>query len=113
MTLTRFAALVVGALLTLVAAIPAFADAPDPIPSATHGSVVLHADGSRTLTVSGGTDAVTDPGWQWTTHKSDCNTDRSGAGVAIVWNDPTDQGGAVTGATVNGNVTVHVGTATD
>src|SRR3954447_2500224 len=111
MTLTRLA--LASSLALAFAVSPAFADAPDPIPSATHGSVVLNADGSRTLTVSGGTDAVTDPGWQWTTHKSDCNTDRGGAGVAIVWNDPTDKGGTVTGATVNGNVTVAVGTATD
>jgi hypothetical protein len=72
-----------------VQATSAFADAADPVPSATHGTFVTNADGSRTLTVSGS--------WAWTTHHSDCNTDRSGVGVAIVWNDPTNPGNKVSG----------------
>ncbi|MEY2430403.1 MAG: hypothetical protein QOC92_128, partial [Acidimicrobiaceae bacterium] len=89
---------VLACVLSLAAASSAYADAPDPIPSATDGFVTVNGDGSRTLTVWGGTNATTAPGWQWTTHNSDCNTDRSGAGVAMVWNDPTQQGNAVTGA---------------
>src|SRR4051812_45635900 len=110
MTYARAALALTIALVLSLGTTTALADAPDPVPTATHGSVVLHADGSRTLTVYGGTNAITDPGWQWTTHKSDCNTDRGGAGVAIVWNDPTDAGGTVTGTTPSGNVTVAVGT---
>jgi hypothetical protein len=96
-----------------ICAIPALADAPDPVPSATHGTIVRNADGSHTLTVSGGTNASTDPGWMWTTHKSDCNTNRAGVGVAIAWNDPTDPGNPISG-TSNGNpVTIGLGTKTD
>jgi uncharacterized repeat protein (TIGR01451 family) len=115
MTSQRFAAALAALVVSLVVVASAMGDAADPIPSATHGSLVLHPDGSRTLTVSGGTDAVTDPGWQWTTHTGDCNTQRAGVGVAIVWNDPTDQGvnQTITGSTASGNVTVSPGTSTD
>src|SRR5215210_2703220 len=101
--------LVLATALLAMYALPALADAPDPVPSATHGSMVINSDGSRTITVSGGTDESTDPGWKWTTHKSDCNTDRAGTGVAIIWNDPTDPGNPLTG-TINGSsVTFGVG----
>ena len=30
--------------------------------------------------------------WNWYSHNSDCNTDRAGAGVGIIWNDPTEPG---------------------
>ena len=104
--------LLTGALLAL-GAVPALGDASDPVPSATHGTLVTNPDGSRTLTVSGGTDATSDPGWKWTTHHSNCNTDRAGVGVAIDWNDPNDAGNPITG-TVNGkSVTIGLGTATD
>jgi hypothetical protein len=76
--------------------------------------LVTNGDGSRTLTVWGGTDPVTNPGWQWTTHNTDCNTDRAGAGFAIGWNDPTDPGNPLTGKTSSGqNLTIGLGTATD
>src|SRR4051812_31793818 len=77
------------AALCLIAVTSAFADAADPVPSATTGTLVTNSDGSRTLTVQGR--------WQWTTHHSDCNTDRAGVGVAIDWNDPTDAGNDVKG----------------
>jgi len=95
--------------LLAIGAVPALADAPDSIPSATHGSMVLNGDGSRTLTVSGGTNATSDPGWRWTTHNSDCNTNRAGAGFAIVWNDPTDAGNPLTtfGVGLTGDNVVH------
>jgi hypothetical protein len=83
--------------MSLTCAVSALADAPDPIPAATDGYITPHADGSRTLTVWGGTNADTNPGWQWTTHGSDCNTDRAGAGFAIVWNDPTNPGNLIDG----------------
>ena len=109
--MTRLLALFTFVCVLALSAAPAFADAPDPIPSATHGSLVVNADGSRTLTVQGGTNDTTDPGWRWTTHHSDCNTDRSGAGVAMVWNDPTQPGNPVTGAGALG--TFLLGTPTD
>ena len=70
-------------------AAPALADAPDPIPSQTELSAPIHtnANGSFTVTVDGA--------WQWTTHHSDCNNDRSGVGYAIAWNDPSDPGNFV------------------
>jgi uncharacterized repeat protein (TIGR01451 family) len=40
--------------------------------------------GTTTVTVKGG--------WAWPTHGTDCNTDRAGAGYAMVWNDPNDAG---------------------
>jgi hypothetical protein len=72
-----------------VSAVPALADAPDPIPSQTQlaGPIVHNPDGSFTVTVQGA--------WQWTTHHSNCNLDRSGVGVAIAWNDPSDPGNFV------------------
>src|SRR5579864_2749010 len=71
--------LVLAAVLCLTAAATAAADAPDPIPSATQGTVVQNSDGTFTLTVHGQ--------WQWTTHHSDCNKDRAGVGYAVAWND--------------------------
>jgi uncharacterized repeat protein (TIGR01451 family) len=109
MKLARLILLV--ALLALGCTAQAWADAPDPIPAATHGTLVTNSDGSRTLTVWGGTNPNTDPGWQWTTHNSDCNTDRSGAGYAIDWNDPTQQYNPITGKGSIG--TVFVGTHDD
>src|SRR5581483_8128390 len=44
------------------------ADAADPILASTTGTVVVNPDGSRTVTVHGG--------WQWTTHRSNCNNDK-------------------------------------
>jgi uncharacterized repeat protein (TIGR01451 family) len=105
-----------AALLALcVFAASAFADASDPVPSATHLAqpIQTNPDGSHTVTVAGGTNASTDPGWQWTTHHSDCNTDRAGVGVAIAWNDPTDPGNPVTGNVNGKQVTIGVGTSSD
>jgi hypothetical protein len=87
--------------LALVAAlvVPAIAaaDAPDVTPNSMSASSVQSGN-SVTVTVKGS--------WQWTTHKSNCNTDRAGVGVAIDWNDTKDPGYVVT--TLNG-VTIDVG----
>ena len=110
----RVATLLVVALAALgVFAVPAMADAPDPIPAATDGTLVTNPDGSRTLTVWGGTNANSNPGWQWTTHGSDCNNDRAGAGFAIVWNDPNDHSNPLVGKVNGANMTFFVGTASD
>src|ERR1044072_6851888 len=79
----------------------AWADAADPVPAATTGSVVRNADGTYTLTVAGQ--------WEWTTHTSDCSTNRAGVGYAIAWSDPTQPGNVVT----DHALTVAVGTPTD
>jgi hypothetical protein len=72
-TLAIVAALAVPAL--------AAADAPD--------VVGTHADLSgKTVTISGS--------WEWPTHKSDCNKDRAGVGIAVDWNDSSDPGYPVT-----------------
>jgi hypothetical protein len=96
-------------LIALVAAVPASADAPDPLPFSTHALVTDNADGSRTLTVYGGTDAQTDPAWHWPTNAKDCHLFRAGAGVAVAWNDPSDSGNELTGPLGS----VGVGTGSD
>jgi len=90
-------ALVVVALVVAALAAAALADAPDPkippqSPSASVVSITHNGNGTTTVTVKGG--------WVWTTHKTDCNTDRSGVGFAVDWNDPSDPGFHVT--TLNG-----------
>src|SRR3954453_830673 len=84
-----------AALVTLAVPALAAADAPD-IAGAT-ASV-----NGNTVTISGS--------WTWTTHRSNCNTDRAGVGIAIDWNDPNAAGNHVT--TLNG-VSIDVGTPTD
>ncbi len=103
MHLSRHLPGVLAALTLGVFAAPALADAPDPIPAATTGKVTVNPDGSRTLSVSGR--------WQWPTHGSDCNNDRSGAGFAVDWNDPTDPGNLVQGKKPLPDI--FVGTAAD
>ncbi len=78
-----------------------FADAADPIPAATTGSFVVNHNGTITATVQGG--------WQWTTHHTDCNTNRYAVGYAVDWHDTTQPGNLVQ----NGSITAHVGTPTD
>lgn len=82
---TRAAGTVALAAAFLVAMVgPAWADSPNPIPSTVHADMTENAGGTVTVTVRGE--------WDWTTHHSDCNQDRAGAGIAIVWNDPKDPG---------------------
>jgi len=76
------------------------ADAADPVLSATTGTVVTNANGSRTVTVQGQ--------WQWPTHRSDCSQDKRSVGVAVDWNDAGQPGNVVT--TLNGQ-TIDVGAA--
>lgn len=68
---------------------PAWADSPNPIPSTVHADMTENNDGTVTVTVRGE--------WNWETHHSDCNVDRAGAGIAIVWNDPKEPGFPVDG----------------
>jgi hypothetical protein len=103
----------VAAVSLALSAPTAAADAPDPVPRAIRGSVVQNTDGSRTLTVFGGTDAAIDPGWRWPTHTTDCNTDTAGAGVAVAWNDPTDTGQLLWATGAGSDLRLGVGTSAD
>jgi hypothetical protein len=69
----------------------AFGDAGNPILGTIKGSLVQNANGTWTVYVRGQ--------WNWYSHNSDCNTDRAGTGVGIIWNDPTEPGYTVTGKT--------------
>src|SRR6476620_8658852 len=89
-----------SAIVALCAPGVAQADAPDPVPSATSGSVVYNADGSRTVSVTGR--------WAWTTHRSDCNRDGRSVGYAVDWDGPSQPGNLVT---TIGGVPVDVGSA--
>src|SRR5690349_20919850 len=64
------------------------ADAPDPVPQATSGTLVYNGDGSRTVSVSGR--------WAWTTHRGDCTRDGRSVGYAVDWDDPGLAGNLVT-----------------
>jgi len=45
--------------------------------------------------------------WSWLSHKTDCNFDRSGAGLAVIWNDSDEPGALVS----NGSISAYVGVA--
>src|SRR5690242_13662689 len=82
--------------LTVGLIVPAFAmaDAPD-VTTAT-GKIVAQDATSVTVEISGT--------WSWTTHHSNCNTDRAGAGFAVDWGD--NNGNHVT---TLGNDSIDVG----
>jgi hypothetical protein len=75
----------------------ALADAGNPILGSITGSLTDNHDGTVTISVRGQ--------WNWLSHNSDCNLDRAGAGVGIVWNDPTEPGYLVT----KGSISLGVG----
>jgi hypothetical protein len=77
----------------------AVADAPNPIPGTTHGTLVHNADGSWTAYVQGE--------WNWLSHNNDCNFNRAAAGLGLVWNDPNEPGYTIT----QGGITASVGVA--
>jgi uncharacterized repeat protein (TIGR01451 family) len=85
-------------------AVAAMADAPDPLPPPSASMV------GRTLTIEGQ--------WAWTTHSTDCNSDRYAVGYAVAWNDASDpaSSGAVSTNIVqntSAGITAYVGTSTD
>ena len=92
-----------AALIAVVGAV--FADAPDPKPEQARVRVgdVFIVNGVQAVRVS------VSGGWQWPTHHSDCNTDRTGAGYAVDWGDPNQSGNHVT--TLNGVGSIDVGAA--
>ena len=87
----------------LVLSIPALAsaDAPDVTSARGFATPDSPSVGDVTVRVEGT--------WAWNTHNSDCNGNRSGIGVAIDWNDPTQAGNFVD----NIPPSVEVGTPTD
>src|SRR4051794_37260444 len=94
--------LVLGAVL--FAAAKASADAGNPIAGTIGGSVVVNPPGSNgspaNCTLDGPTyctvTVYVQGQWNWYSHGNDCNTDRAGAGVGVIWNDPTEPGFTVT-----------------
>ncbi|MDL2336095.1 MAG: hypothetical protein QFC55_08705, partial [Chloroflexota bacterium] len=99
---------VLVAIATLVVAVGVvFADAPDPIPQAaqvtTGEPFIVSGVPVVRVSVSGG--------WQWPTHRSDCNTNRTGAGYAIDWGDPNQAGNHVTTLQSIGSIDVGAANA--
>ena len=76
------------------------ADAGNPILGTIKGTIVDNSDGSVDVYVQGQ--------WNWLTHNSDCNFDRAGTGVGIIWNDPKGSGYLV----AKGSVSAEVGVKT-
>jgi hypothetical protein len=95
-------ALMLAAITTIALVGVAFADAPDPKPSAATVRTAERAtvNGVEVVRVS------VSGGWQWPTHKSNCNTNRTGAGYAIDWNDPNAGGNHVTTLDTAGSIDV-------
>jgi hypothetical protein len=95
-------AVFMAAITTIAVVGAAFADAPDPKPSAAsvRSGEVQTVNGVEVVRVS------VSGGWQWPTHKSDCNTNRTGAGYAIDWNDPNAAGNHVTTLGTAGSIDV-------
>jgi hypothetical protein len=83
----------------------AFADAGDTVPAAAHVRVsnIFVVNGVQVVRVS------LSGAWQWPTHDSNCNGDRTGAGYTIDWNDPSQSGNHV--ATLDTVGSVDVGNA--
>ena len=71
-----------AAMLAFVA--NAFADAGNPIAGTIKATAVDNGNGTLTISVKGE--------WNWLSHNADCNDDRAGTGVGIVWNDSTEPG---------------------
>ena len=98
----RLAALLasVGLMSTLAVTFVATvnADAGNPILGTIAASSVFNADGTVTVYVRGQ--------WNWYSHNSDCNYDRAGTGVGIIWNDPTETGFTVSKGAISAQVGV-------
>src|SRR6266540_717483 len=78
----------------------AFADAGNPILGTIKATAQDNGDGTVTIYVRGQ--------WNWLSHNNDCNIDRNGTGVGIIWNDPTEPGYTV----ANGAISAGVGIST-
>jgi DNA/RNA endonuclease YhcR with UshA esterase domain len=76
-----FVLALVGAMTLIVSG--ALADASNPISGTIKATAVDNHDGTVTVYVRGQ--------YNWLTH-GDCNTDRAGSGVGLIWSDPTETG---------------------
>jgi hypothetical protein len=76
----------------------ALADAGNPLVGTTKGELVQNPDGTATVYVRGE--------WNWLSHNKDCNFDRAATGVAMIWNDPTEDGYLLTKGSVSAEVGV-------
>ncbi|HEY4347004.1 MAG TPA: hypothetical protein VGM80_05395, partial [Gaiellaceae bacterium] len=68
----------------------AFADAGNPILNTINATAVDNGDNTVTIRVKGE--------WNWLSHGGSCNVDRSGTGIGVIWNDPTEPGWVVSEA---------------
>jgi hypothetical protein len=89
--------LAVGVVLVLGTS-SALADAGNPIIGTTKGDLVQNPDGTVTVYVRGQ--------WNWLSHDKDCNFDRAGTGLSMIWNDPTETGYMLTKDAVSAEVGV-------
>src|SRR5439155_1710271 len=94
--------LAIGAAMTLMVA-GAFADAGNPILGTIKATAQDNGNGTVTIYVRGQ--------WNWLSHTTDCNSDRNGAGVGIIWSDRNGVARDITTATRSGS-TVTITTAT-
>jgi hypothetical protein len=74
----------------------ALADAGNPVLNTIRADVNDNGDGTVTIYVRGQ--------WNWLSHSKDCNVDRNGTGVGIIWNDRTEPGYTVTKGSLSAGV---------
>jgi hypothetical protein len=86
------------AVLCALYAAAALGDAGNSVVGTIRGTIVPDASGPGVTVYVRGQ-------WNWLTHNSDCNFDRGGIGVGIIWNDPNSPGYSVT----KGSITAAVG----
>ena len=89
--LAAVAVVIAGAIAVFV--VNAFADAGNPVLNTIKATAVDHGNGTVTISVKGE--------WNWLTHDGDCNVNRSGTGIGVIWNDPTEPGWTVSEAASN------------
>jgi uncharacterized repeat protein (TIGR01451 family) len=74
----------------------AYADAGNPITGTIRYTAIDNGNGTITIYVRGQ--------WNWLSHNSDCNFDRAGTGVGVIWNDPTEPGYTVSKGAISAGV---------
>jgi len=74
----------------------AFADSGNPITGTIRASATDNGNGTVTVYVRGQ--------WNWLSHNNDCNVDRAGTGVGIIWNDSTEPGYTVSKGAISAQV---------
>jgi hypothetical protein len=99
----------VAGIAVLALAGVAFADAPDPVPDAAQIRVgpIETVDGVQVARVS------ISGAWEWTTHNSDCNDNRTGVGYSIDWSDPNQVGNHLTSLPGVGSIDMGAKNAND